>query len=107
MRPFLLISIAAVVCLPAGAEEADVKYRGRVDLAPFTCTEVESSFVRRVCFDKRQSYMLIHLRDTYYHYCSIPDSVVSALSAADSVGRFYNAQVKGNYDCRMNPPPKY
>ena len=39
----------------------DVKYRGPVDLKTFACSDVLSSFVRRVCFDKANSYMLIDL----------------------------------------------
>ena len=38
---------------------------------------------------------------------AIPESTVSALMNADSMGRFFNGQVKGNFDCRVNPPPRY
>jgi hypothetical protein len=51
--------------------------------------------------------MLIKLRDTWYHYCAIPEPIVASLIGAESVGRFYNAQVKGNFDCRTNPVPHY
>jgi KTSC domain len=93
---------------PASAETVDVKYRGTLDLAPFACTDVtRSSFIRRVCFDKAKSYMVISLNGTYYHYCSIPPSTVEALMNADSMGRFFNAQVKGRFDCRLNLVPEY
>jgi KTSC domain len=87
------IAIPLLLCAcPALAETVDVKYRGPLDLAPFACTDVtRSSFIRRVCFDKAKSYMLISLNGTYYHYYSIPPSTVDALMAADSMGRFFNA----------------
>jgi KTSC domain len=44
--------------------------------------------------------MLISLSGTYYAYCSIPESAVSALIAAGSMGQFYNSQIKGRYACR-------
>jgi len=97
-----IIPILLLCASPARAEIVDVKYRGRVDLASFACTDViRSSFIRRVCFDTAKSYMVISLNGTYYHYCSIPASTVDALLGADSMGRFFNAQVKGQYDCRL------
>ena len=47
-----------------------VMYRGQLDLKPFACTTVErSSFIRRVCYDAANSYMIVLLNQTYYHYC--------------------------------------
>jgi hypothetical protein len=44
---------------------ADVKYRGPVDLAPFKCDSISrSSFIQRVCYDEKNSYMLINLSGT-------------------------------------------
>ena len=41
-------------------------------LAPFDCTDIfRSSFVRRICYHRVHSYMLINLDGTYYHYCAI------------------------------------
>jgi hypothetical protein len=92
----------------ARAESVTVKYRGDVDLAPFQCTAVtRSSFVHRVCYDEANQYMLIQLGPTYYHYCGIDHGTVSALLTAESVGQFYNASIKGRFDCRLTPPPKY
>jgi hypothetical protein len=113
MMPLTRMVVICVVLLGLGvlsthAETVDVKYRGFVNLSTFDCSDVtRSSFIKRVCFDKAKSYMLIRLKDTYYHYCNIPESAVTALMAADSMGRFFNAQVKGNYDCRVNLPPNY
>ena len=102
----LLIALSTA----ASAECVAVKYRNGacVELGRFACSDTSrSSFVRQVCYDKRNTYMLIKLQNTWYHYCSIPEQVVSSLTVAESVARFYNAQVKGNFDFRVNPVPTY
>jgi hypothetical protein len=97
----------------ADAETVDVKYRGVVDLKPFSCTDTpRSSFIQRVCYDKAQSYMLISLRGTYYHYCELPAATFDAFVAAPSMGQFYNRSVKGSgsdgpFDCRTHKVPQY
>ncbi|HVR56029.1 MAG TPA: KTSC domain-containing protein [Pseudolabrys sp.] len=95
----------------AHAETVDVKYRGQVDLKPFTCQDTKSSFVNRICYDAANQYMVILLKDTY-HYCEIPKSTVDALLSADSHGRYFNANIKGTgkdgpYDCRTHKVPSY
>jgi KTSC domain len=104
IRP-LITTVALLYATPISAEAVDVKYRGRVDLKPFACTDTpRSSFIQRVCYDKAQSYMLINLRGTYYHYCEF--------LAAPSMGQFYNQRIKGTgsdgpFDCRTHRVPTY
>jgi len=95
------------------SETVDVKYRGSVDLETFECRDINrSSFIQRVCYDKPQSYMIINLRGTYYHYCELPAATYDALMGAPSMGQFYNANIKGSgsdgpYDCRTHRIPTY
>lgn len=105
---FTAATVAVLVVLPAlaAAQDVFVKYRGVVNLKSFACQRVSSSFVGNVCFDRRSQYMLIELNGTYYHYCRIGAETVSALVSAPSVGRFYNQQIKGNFDCRLGGIPK-
>jgi hypothetical protein len=92
----------------AGAETVCVKYGSCLDLAPFNCTNTpQSSFVRRVCYDPNNSYMLIQLNTVWYHYCGIDSATVSQLLSAPSVGHYYNQAIKGRFDCRLTPPPQY
>jgi hypothetical protein len=63
--------------------------------------------VKRVCYDAPNEYMLISLNGTYYHYCGINPETVGQLLDAPSMGRYYNAAIKGNFDCRINPVPSY
>ena len=105
--------LLALIAASARAETVDVKYRGIVDLKPFVCTDItRSSFIQRVCYDKAQSYMLIDLRGTYYHYCELPAAILEAFMAAPSMGQFFNQNIKGSgsdgpYDCRTHRIPTY
>ena len=103
----------AVLAKAAAAETVNVKYRGLVDLAPFACeTITRSSFITRVCYDAANQYMIIKLMQTYYHYCEIDAGTVAALKTAGSMGRYYNANIKGSgqegpFDCRTHRVPNY
>jgi KTSC domain len=89
-------------------ETVDVKYRGPVDIAAFKCTSIDrSSFIRRVCYDAANSYMVVKLNETYYHYCDLDGATLDALIAADSMGRFFNASIKGHFDCKTGHLPQY
>ena len=112
LTTLLLLSLGATTATApvqaAPAEQVFVKYRGPVSLAPFECDWVtRSSLVNRLCYDKKERYLIVNLSGTYYHYCQIPTNVVASWKQADSMGRFYNAWVKGNYDCRVYPMPAY
>jgi len=113
MQTKILAVIAILIlCATARAEIVNVKYRGPVDLQPFTCTNTVSSFVNRVCYDKAKSYMLILLNNSWYHYCEIDAGTVAALLGAGSLGRFYNTNIKGigndgPFDCRTHRVPTY
>jgi hypothetical protein len=52
-------------------------------------------------------YMIVKLNETYYHYCDIESTTVDAFEAADSMGRFFNASIKGHFDCRTGHVPNY
>jgi hypothetical protein len=72
---FLVIAVAG----ESWSETVDVKYGGPVDLTPFKCSAINrSSFIRRVCYDAANSYLLVQLNETYYHYCDIDKSTVDA-----------------------------
>jgi KTSC domain len=107
--PLIVLLFAAEV----RCETVDVKYRGPVDLKAFECRDINrSSFIQRVCYDNTQSYMIINLRGTYYHYCELPPATYDGLMGAPSMGQFYNQNIKGSgsdgpYDCRTHRVPSY
>ena len=89
-------------------EIVNVKYRGQVDLTPFDCEWVaRSSVVKRLCYDSKEQYVIVSLGATYYHYCEVPAELVKGWREADSMGRYYDNQVKGRFDCRVNRMPAY
>ena len=62
----------------AHAERVYVKARGEVDLAPFRCENVtRSENVKRLCYDERESYVLVSLKGIWYHFCRVPPTTVS------------------------------
>jgi KTSC domain len=51
--------------------------------------------------------MIVKLDETYYHYCDVDKATVDAFLAADSMGRCYNANIKGHFDCLTAHVPNY
>lgn len=109
----VLLILAFLTSTLARAETVNVKYRGPVDLSSFKCTDItRSSFINRVCYDAPKKYMVILLKDSYYHYCELPKSTLDSFMAAPSMGKFFNANIKGSgpdgpYDCRTRRVPNY
>ena len=113
LRCIFLVIAALAGATWAQAETIDVKYYGKLDLAPFACTDVSrSSFINRACYDKAKRFMVVQLKTTYYPYCEMPATTYEAFLAAPSMGKYYNANIKGTgqdgpFDCRTHPLPKY
>ena len=56
--------------------------------------------------------MVILLKGTYFHYCEIDRGTVDALLGASSMGRYFQANIKGSgmdgpFDCRTYRVPEY
>ena len=89
-------------------EQLCTKYGKCVPASAFECSDVShSSLVTRVCYSAPKEYMVVRLNMSDYHYCSIPADVVAAFMAAESIGKFYNQNIKsaansGLYDCRSH-----
>jgi len=109
MKCIQIVALSAFISPSfAHAESVSVKYRGVVELAPFSCQWISrSSLVERLCYDSTEQYVIVSLNGTYYHYCEVPSYVVSDWKGADSMGRYYNSQIKGRYDCRISKVPSY
>jgi len=104
------------------AEQACPKYHdGCVPLATFDCrTITRSSFIHRVCYKEAKRYMIIWFKDKQetvreppYHYCDIGPQIMEEFLAAPSMGRYYNANIKGTaakrgpFDCRDHLVPDW
>lgn len=113
MRIFVAILLTLTSSL-ASAETIFVKYHGSVILESFACSSVnENSDVTRICYDVAERYLILRLRTTYYHYCSVDMAVVQGLKSANSKRQFFDARIRGSgsdgpFDCRTHPiPAKY
>ena len=112
-RVLLVAGLCATLSGAATAETVSVKYRGNVPLDTFQCANIDrSSLVKRVCYDAALEYMVILLKGTYYHYCEIGQGTVDALLGAESMGRYFNANIRGSglngpFDCRTHTVPGY
>ena len=87
-----------------------VKYRGflNVNNGHFVDLKIGSStFIKSMYYDENNNYLIVQLDNTYYQYCAIPSSTVDEWVQSSSLGRYYNRNIKGNYDCRYNYLPKY
>jgi len=105
MKPILSFIFSAFMTLPVIAESVYVKYQGSVNLNGFECSNTSSSFVHRICYQEKSNYLIVRLKNTYYHYCRLPERVYNNWLSASSKGRYYNGNIKGNYDCRMGGVP--
>ena len=118
LRGLVFVALLIAISKPPGhavhAEQGRVvwvKYRAtpvNVSHPRFKYLETSrSSFVTGAWYDDSNSYMIIGLNGTYYHYCRMPGSAWNAFRTADSFGRHYNAFIKGRYDCRLGGVPEY
>ena len=87
-----------------------VKYRDdKVNVAAsnFTALDRSDATVKGAWYDGGNEYMIIKLRSTYYHYCGMSSSAWRDFSSASSLYSAYQDDIKGNFDCRVNPVPGY
>jgi hypothetical protein len=64
------------------------------------CEAVErSSFVNAVCYDERARRLSMQLGARWYRYCGVPPATVQQLLAARSIGSYFQAQIRGRYEC--------
>lgn len=108
MRKGIVAVALAIAAGTASAERVYVKARGEVDLAPFRCEGVaRSANVKRLCYDEQQKYVLVSLKGIWYHFCGVPPATVSDWKRAASKGRYYNDNIRGNFDCSETHAPAY
>ncbi|MDO9461688.1 MAG: KTSC domain-containing protein [Alphaproteobacteria bacterium] len=74
--------------------------------------DTRSSFINRACYDKAQQLFVVKLKATYYPYCEMPAATYQAFLDEPSMGKIYNANIKGTgsdgpFDCRSHRVPQY
>jgi KTSC domain len=108
------LMLAVTIAIKAyAAEQICPKYGNCVSADFFECQDIDrSDLVTRVCFNREKRYMIVRLKQTDYHYCEIGVDTVAAFVSADSMGRFFNQNIKSGttgrrYDCRDHPAPTF
>lgn len=102
---YLLMLVVLLPSTNVSAERIYVKYRGEVNLDQFSCQRTVSSFVHRICYLEKKRYLVVLLKNTYYHYCYVPPDVVKSWHSEKSKGRYYIQNIKGSFDCREGGVP--
>lgn len=59
------------------------------------CWTPNSSFIRQICWSKKETY--VNLQGRKYLYCYIPHNRIREWRLAESPGRYYNYWIKGRY----------
>ena len=62
-----------------------------------TLTPVDSEAIAAVAFDGHTLYVQFHTSDTVYEHHGVPASVVHEFFNADSMGRYYAQNIRGQY----------
>jgi hypothetical protein len=73
------------------------KFKDNVDTA-------RSSFIRNASFyscSSKTGFLLVKIRSTEYIYQNVPIAVWEGFKNADSFGRFYNRNIKGKYQFKL------
>ena len=87
-----------------------IKYRDdkvNISASNFEPLNKSDSTVKGAWYDSSNEYMVIKLSGTYYHYCGMPNSAWGGFKTASSPYEYYQDSIKGDYDCRENPVPRY
>ena len=87
-----------------------IKYRDdkvNISASNFEPLNKSDSTVKGAWYDSGNQYMVIKLGGTYYHYCGMPSSAWRNFSSSSSLYSAYQDDIKGNFDCRVNPVPSY
>ncbi len=106
----VVVAVVVWVFLSVANGPVYVKYRtnGPVNIhsSNFDPLNKSGSTVRGAWYDSSQKYMVIDLKGTYYQYCGVSTSTWDWLKSVDS-DAYYQTDIKGNFDCRVNPVPEY
>ena len=107
MKAFrVVVAAVGLAAFAAAGEVVNIKYHGPVDVIRMDCHSRPSSLVWRTCYDQANRYLVVNLKGTYYHYCRMPSAIVREWREAESMGRYYLANIRASaYDCRAGGIP--
>lgn len=88
----------------------DIKYRDDpvdVSSSSFEALENTDKTVKGAWYDSEEGYLVINLSGTYYHYCEMPSGEWNEFKLASEPYTYYENNLRGEYDCRVNRVPEY
>lgn len=87
-----------------------IKYRDdkvNISASNFEPLDKSDSTIKGAWYDSGNEYMVIKLDSTYYHYCGMSSDAWNGLKSSASLDEYYQQDIKGNFDCRESPVPRY
>lgn len=103
-------AILYFIFFSSGSGYVKIKYRDdkvNISRSNFEPLDKSDSTVKGAWYDSSNEYMVIKLSGTYYHYCGMPISAWGDFKIASSPYEYYQDGIKGSFDCRENPIPRY
>lgn len=109
---FLITPVILITAEYVTAEKSvSIKYHKRqvdIDMSTFEYKSTAiSSFIRGAWYDSSKNYLILKLKDTYYHFCRLDNKTWKAFKAAGSFGTYFNEKIKGKFDCIAGMAPNY
>jgi len=98
-RAWLLCVALALGSSWAGAEIVPVLGRGQVDLTDYECKVISSPIIKKVCYEKQRSLMLVKVDKKWYQYCAVEPEIYDSFIESNNAARYYSKKVKDTLDC--------
>jgi hypothetical protein len=110
MKFNLIIFTLFIFCINANATTLQIKYLDtpvNVTKNGFENFTKQSSVIFNSWYDRKNNYLIINVNGTNYHYCGFGSHDWKSFKKSVSLGRHYIQNIKGRFDCRIFPLPKY
>ena len=106
----VVIAIVVFIYLLPKQNYVNIKYRNDpVDISSnnFKPLDKSDNTVKGAWYDSSNKYMVIKLKNVYYHYCGFDNYTWDGFKSSNSLYSYYEKRIRGKYDCRINPVPRY
>lgn len=83
-------------------ETVPIKYSDTLDLSNSRFEHKntsKSSFVGGAWYDRDEDFLVLELSGNYYNFCDVESSIWKGFKRASSYGKYFNQNIKGEYDC--------
>jgi hypothetical protein len=107
----LILSIIILILVNAGVffissyldssgEIVDLKYGDSINLSGYDSFDTsKSSFIEGAWYLNRTEHLILDLGTSNYEYCDVPKKIWNSFKNAESLGSYYNSNIKNVYSC--------